>query len=182
MAAPKENETRCEKEIQKLEPKDVLQEESQKLDEWMEAYKDDDQHQPEFIKRQEIIVNALALMVNSLENWETAQKGQQKLPEMKNDEQRKAFINGYITWPIWIEQKQTGERYFRFDLPDGTSLVVKTYFHKCFDYNKTDKPWEERYKDGWGSEEYYLVKEGEYFKDCKTNMSSLVDHLKKMLK
>lgn len=182
LAAPKENETRCEKEIQKLEPKDVLQEESQKLDEWMEAYKDDDQHQPEFIKRQEIIVNALALMVNSLENWETAQKGQQKLPEMKNDEQRKAFINGYITWPIWIEQKQTGERYFRFDLPDGTSLVVKTYFHKCFDYNKTDKPWEERYKDGWGSEEYYLVKEGEYFKDCKTNMSSLVDHLKKMLK
>lgn len=97
----------------------------------------------------------------------------------KNDEERKAFIDSYATWRIWIDIQETGERYYRFDFEDGSSFVVKVYFHKVFDH-EAHGSWESRFKPGWGSEEYYILEEGKYFKDCKSNRSALVAYLKEM--
>lgn len=41
-----------------------------------------------------------------------------ELPLLKNNDQRAAFIDAYETWPIWIETKETGERYYRYDLSE----------------------------------------------------------------
>lgn len=103
------------------------------------------------------------------------------LPDLKNNDQRKEFLDGYASWPIWLESKETGERYYRYDL-QGAAFVVKVYYHQVFDAAIEAKRWEDRFRPGWGSEEYYLIEEGKYFKDCQTNRSCLVDYLKKIQK
>lgn len=130
------------------------------------------------VLRQKTIVGALAAMVCDLEEQET--EVQPELPVMKNDNQRKDFINSYREWPVWIDTKDTGERYYRYNFENGTSFVVKTYFHKCFDYKSSAKDWKDRYHDGWGAEEYYVLMDGKHFKDCLVNKSAMVDSLKRL--
>ncbi|MBA4699204.1 MAG: hypothetical protein H2212_07180 [Ruminococcus sp.] len=135
------------------------------------------------LERQKTIVCALASMVSQLKDndvqEETFLPEQPELPILKNNDLRKEFIDAYEGWPVWIETKETGEKYYRYNLSDGTAMVVKVYFHKCFDYAASS---ENRYRDGWGSEEYYLLKDGKYFKDCLTNKSYLMEHLKELQK
>lgn len=101
---------------------------------------------------------------------------QPALPKLRNNDQRKEFIDNYMSWPLWIESKETGERYYRYNFENGSSFVVRAYFHKRFDYMAdVGEGYEARYKDGYGSEEYYLLTEGKYFKDCLTNRSQLIE-------
>lgn len=170
-------------------PQYFLSLEQKKLNDLLEAFKDTD---PEDIPRelfahQKTIVAALAGMVCDLENEELKkqleeEKPQQpELPILKNNDQRAAFVDGYDTWPIWIDTEETGERYYRYDLPDA-SLVVKVYFHKCFDYKAVSEKWEDRFRDAWGDPEYYLILDGKHFRDCRTNRSALIDYLKEIQK
>jgi len=91
-------------------------------------------------------------------------------------------VDAYETWPLWIETKETGERYYRYDLPDGTSMIVKVYHSILFDYKATKKPYEDRFREGYGQHEYYLLKDGKFFKDCLTNRSLLIEKLKEIQK
>ena len=102
------------------------------------------------------------------------------LPILKNNDQRKEFIDTYEKWPLWIETEETEERYYRYDLPDGTSMVVKVYYTKLFNYEAYGVSYEDRFHDGWGKEEYYLLREGRHFKECETNKSAMIDHLKEL--
>lgn len=166
-----------------------LREQQEKLHEMLEVFKDEDPEKlpKKMIARQKIIVAALAAMVCDLENMELekeleAQRSKQpELPAMRNNDQRKAFIDSYETWPVWIDTKETGERYYRYDLPDA-AMVVKVYYHKCFDYSAKAERWEDRYRDGWGNPEYYLIQDNKHFKDCECNRSTLIDYLKEMQK
>lgn len=107
---------------------------------------------------------------------------QPELPILRNNDQRKGFIEAYETWPIWIDQELTGERYYRYDFDNGNSIVIKVYYCKVFDYKLVNLVYEERFRDDWGKEEYYLLKPDKYFKDCETNKSSLIDYLKELQK
>jgi len=91
-------------------------------------------------------------------------------------------VDAYETWPLWIETKETGERYYRYDLPDGTSMVIKVYHARLFDYKATEKPYEDRHSEGYGRHEYYLLKDGKFFRDCETNRSMLIEKLKEIQK
>lgn len=108
---------------------------------------------------------------------------QPELAILKNNDQRQEFIAGYREWPLWIEQPLTGERYYRYEFGNGTAFVIRVYFHKCFDITASyNKKWEDRYKDDWGAEEYYIVTEGKHFKDCLTNKSQMIEFLKNLQK
>lgn len=106
---------------------------------------------------------------------------QPKLPVLKNNDQRAAFVDAYETWPLWIETEQTGERYYRYDLADGTSMVVKVYHARIFD-GYTPGSYEAQYHDGYGRHEYYLLQPGKFFRDCDTNRSLLIEKLKEIQK
>lgn len=170
-------------------PRYFLNKEQEKLNEMLEAFKDTppDQIPQKLFAYQKIIVAALASMVCDLEEEELRkqleeEKPQQpELPQLKNSDQRAAFIDAYATWPIWIETKETGERYYRYELPDA-AMVVKVYYHKCFDYNAPAGKWEDRFHDAWGNPEYYLMQDEKHFKDCQTNRSALIDYLKEIQK
>lgn len=136
------------------------------------------------IRRLKTKVDALACYVCELDDIENPPPKpiQPELPLLKNNDQRASFVDAYETWPLWIETVQTGERYYRYDLEDGASMVVKVYHARLFDYTAYGTAYEERFSEGWGKQEYYLLRPGKFFKDCETNRSLLIDKLKEIQK
>lgn len=121
----------------KLSPKEVLEEESQKLDNWIKSAGENlsktDQH---MIKRQKYIVCALASMVSELENeelkksLEEIQPKQPELPRFKNNDERKAWLRNYVAWGLWYEDNHIGARYYKYDFDDGARLIAEVYQEK----------------------------------------------------
>lgn len=95
-------------------------------------------------------------------------------PGLRNDKERAAFIDAYAAWPLWIETEETGERYYGYDLPDGTAMAVRVYWTRLFDYSAEGCA----YRDGYGREEYYLLVPDKSFRDCRCNRSALIGKLK----
>lgn len=133
----------------------------------------------EHIRRQKLEVGALASMLCDLEDMEAKKDKpkQPELPPLKNNDQRAAFIDAYEAWPLWIDNQETGERYHRYDLPDGTSFVIKTYHSMLYDW-KADVAM--RYKEGYGANEEYLLESGKFFRDCQANRTTLIEKLKEI--
>lgn len=167
---------------QELSARSILEEEKAELHNWVKVYQDEGLEMPPMVERQKIIVAALTTMVEDMEAPEPAKQEQPELPILKNNDQRGAFIDDYETWPLWIETEETGERYYRYDLPDGTSIVVKVYHAMLFDYKATGKKYEDRFCEGYGKHEYYFLQEGKFFRDCETNRSDLIEKLKELQK
>jgi hypothetical protein len=116
---------------------------------------------------------------------------QPELPILKNNDQRKDFIDTYETWPIWIDCKETGERYYRYDLSDKVAMVIKVSWKHTYAGYHESKDYE------FGAEQYYLLgvksewsatrtqfieDESRTFAECSTNKSALVDYLKEIQK
>lgn len=93
-----------------------------------------------------------------------------EFPAMKNNDQRKAFLNNYQTWPVWFEVPEASETYHRYDLSDGSSIVVCEYCRYI--------EWKKKETIG---QTWYLLKPGyRYLYDCQSNETTLVEHLKKL--
>lgn len=180
-----EEENREEKEIEAL-PLDgitavrsILTQEKKLLSDYLEAGGIPERT----LFRQKTIVGALAAMVCDLENADQEDGSEQpELPDMTNNSQRGTFLDSYKEWPVWIDTPETGERYYRYLFPNGAGFVVKVYFHRCFDYKSEASNFEDRFHEDWGSEEYYILLDGRYFRDCRSNKTAMVDFLKDLQK
>lgn len=98
-------------------------------------------------------------------------------PVLSNNDKRKEFLKGFREWPIWFEVPEKNETYYRYNLPDGSSIVICEY--------KTYQSWKEYYKEDPHSKrtELYLLKQGyHYLNDCKVSEGVIVDHLKNVQK
>lgn len=145
--------------------------------------------QPDTYLKHQTILIALKCHLTDMEYPipEPVKPVQPELPVLKNNDQRKEFIDAYATWPIWIDMKETGERYYRYDLTDKVAMVVKVskqHIHR--NYKET--------KDiDYGAEQYYLLGiKAEWhqtgvvytedatrtFYECSSNKSQMVDYLK----
>lgn len=158
----------------------MLEKEKERLSEYLKV--DKVEKLPEnMIRKKKILVGALAGMLCDLENTDgqgTAQTAEQpELPAMKNNDQRKEFLETFCDWPVWFEVPQAAEVYYRYDLPDGCSLVICEYHYWV--------EWLERYGDGpecTGTREYMLTPGYHYLNDCKSNRSEMVEKLKEIQK
>lgn len=174
-----------------LSARSVLEEEKQELQDWIKVYQDEGLEMPPMVERQKIIVAALTTMVEHMEAPEPVKQEQPELPILKNNEQRTAFIDAYETWPIWIETQETGERYYRYDLSEKVSIVVKVSWKHSWASYKESKDYE------YGAEQYYLLgvksewhsgkcayveDDTRTFYECNTNRSALVEYLKEFQK
>lgn len=103
---------------------------------------------------------------------------QPELPVMKNNDQRKEFLDSFHDWPVWFEVLETSEVYYRYNMPDGNSIVICEYNSYC--------EWMAQYNDMDPEKKYqkmYLLEPGyRYLYDCLKNKSQLVDYLKEAQK
>lgn len=167
-----------------------LQEQQQKLNEMLEVFKDEDPEKlpKRMIARQKIIVAALAAMVCDLEEAELQKQmqwpwaEQPELPAMRNNDQRKEFLETFHDWPVWFRVPEASEVYYRYDLPDRTALVICEY--------KYYAAWMENYKNRYSdmnpeqteTREYLLTPGYHYLHDCQSNRSTMVEKLKEIQK
>lgn len=166
-------------------PQYFLEEQKGRLDRLLDAAKGVELKpmDAKVIERQKTIVCALAAMVCDLGLIKDPppKPEQPELPLLKNNDQRAAFVDAYETWPLWVETVKTGERYYRYDLEDGSSMVVKVYHARLFD-GYEEGSYKGRYREGYGRHEYYLLQPGKFFRDCETNRSLLIEKLKEIQK
>ena len=87
-------------------------------------------------------------------------------PILKNKEEREAFLNDYRKWPVWCRNTYTEEIFYRYDLPDGSAIIVKEY--PCTSWKGESE----------GKEKYLLKPDTKHFADGKTNTTALIEHLK----
>ena len=151
------------------------------MNEMEEYWKNDS---PKIYTKKRMEIDAFKMYLEKMDHAEAEQNAEEEkqpeLPVLNNNNQRAKFIDNYEAWPLWIDTKETGERYYRYDLPDGTSFVIKTYHAMLYDY---DAPgYGVHYKEGYGENEQYLLEPGKFFRDCRTNRSTLIEKLKKLQK
>lgn len=91
------------------------------------------------------------------------------LPVLKNKEEREAFFNDYQKWPVWCKNTYTEETFYRYDLPDGSAIIVKEYPYTSW-----------QWKGKVQTEKYLLKPDTKHFADGKTNITALIEHLKEV--
>lgn len=100
------------------------------------------------------------------------EKEKQELPVLKNMEEREKFILDFKEWNIWCQNELTEETYYRFDLPDGAAIVIRSY--------PIYLEWKKEEKEG---KELFLLKPGyKHFKNCESNMTEIKSYLKDLQK
>ena len=167
--------------------RDYLEEEEQTLAEYEKVNSEDGGLPLNLMMRQRMRVKALRLLLESeaeleeddeLEEQEEPSSVQPDLPVMRNNDQRKEWLKNYKGWPVWFEVPEASEIYYRFNLPDGSSIVICEY-HMWLS-------WKEKYSDenpdSIGTREYLLNPGYRYLQDCCTNSTVLVEHLKNLQK
>lgn len=79
-------------------------------------------------KQQEHIVEDNKTPENdSVEVNKIAECSSDTLPEMKNNDQRKAWLRAYKGWGLWYEDKNIGVKYYKYDFQNGARLIVEEY-------------------------------------------------------
>lgn len=107
---------------------------------------------------------------------------QEELPKLKNNEQRKAWIEKFESWPLWIDNKQTRERFYRYEFVNGDYFVIRV---ACSTRGYWDyKERKQVKKPRWGYQKEYIVKKGSELTlaDSETNVSLMVEYLKHLQK
>ena len=81
------------------------------------------------IRKQKILIAALAgyiCEVDAIENPPEEQE-QPELPKLKNNDQRKEWLNNYKDWGLWYRDENIDVNYYKYDFEDGSRLVVAEY-------------------------------------------------------
>ena len=116
---------------------------------------------------------------------------QPELQYLKNNEQRGEFIDQYRTWPIWIDNELTGERFYRYELKNGVAFVVKEAMYSRYDWQAKESRVEycrAQYflcnvkKDTKDNKTVYQIDFSQTFSDCASNRTQLIDYLKEYQK
>ena len=157
---------------------ELLQEELEKLknnlDLMLSCYSENDIR----VRKQRLMIGALEGMISDLDTVGISETEQPELPVLRNNNQRKEFLDNYQSWPVWFKVDEASEVYYRYELPDGCSIVICEYRYYL--------SWMEKYADEnpncIGRREYLLKPGYHYLEDCKTNTSYLIGYLKDVQK
>ena len=102
---------------------------------------------------------------------------QELLPILKNNDQRKEWLEAYHDWPVWFSVPEASEIYYRYDLPDGSSLVICEYKYWSawiVQYGYNDSP------EKTGTREYIIDPGYHYLYDCRSSRSAMIEKLKEI--
>lgn len=106
---------------------DLLREELEKakenLDLMLSCYSEKDIR----VRKQKLLVGALAGMLCDLDVVDIPEPEQPELPIFRNNDQRKAWLRDYKAWGLWYEDKNIGARYYKYDFANGARLIAEEY-------------------------------------------------------
>lgn len=111
-----------------------------------------------------------------------AERQQDELPDMKNNDQRRGFIGTYRSWPLWSENKKTKERFYRYEFQNGDAFIIKDVYS-----NRERYDWNERKnvrKAEWTKQAGFIIKNRaqEELNDCVVSETVMIDYLREMKK
>ena len=163
--------------------REMMQKEKTDLDETIRVNEEEpDPILGEMIRKKKLLIEALTGMLCNWKNVAEPLKKEEQpdIPILKNNDQRKEWLNTFREWPVWFEVPEAAEVYYRYDLPDGSSLVICEYHYWAswkveFDYCKGDP-------ECTGTREYLLVPGYHYLEDCKSNRTAMIEKLKEIQK
>ena len=55
-------------------------------------------------------------------------KAKTKLLNLKNEKARKAWLDDFRSWGVWLEVKEVDKTFYRFDFANGAALIVEIGF------------------------------------------------------
>ena len=81
------------------------------------------------ILRQQLKVAGLRIIRNLVEDvLETEEETTQpELPRLKNNEERKAWLQNYRDWGVWYKDEHIGATYYKYDFDNGARLIAEVY-------------------------------------------------------
>ena len=140
----------------------------------------------ELVRRQKILVGALAAMKCDLDLVENPpeEPEQPELPVMKNNDQRKEWLKDYKSWGLWYRDENIDVNYYKFDFEDGTRLIATEYLQREL-YWCTDKRDEvyyhllEKHKQKYRKKDVFY--DGQYCQHT-SSVTEIVEFLKNIQK
>ena len=88
------------------------------------------QNQPRTYAKHFMQLQAYKMLLEYHENLdeeEAEEVIQPELPLLKNNDQRKEWLQNYRSWGLWYEDEHIGMAYYRFILPDGAQIIADEY-------------------------------------------------------
>lgn len=125
---------------------------------------------------------ATALVKEFEEQIRKENRQQDDLPNMTNNDQRRNWIGTYRSWPLWSENKETRERYYRYVFENGDAFIIKDIYS-----NRERYDWKEHKnvrKAEWRKQAGFIMKNGapEELNDCAVSETLMIDYLREMKK
>ena len=121
-------EQQTEKYEQTTEQTDIelLKEELEKAQRYLTMLSEEFTEKDIRMRKQKLIVGALAGMIAELDN-KFPEPAQPPLPKLKNNDQRKEWLNNYRSWGIWYKDEHIGATYYQYRFENGAVLIVEEY-------------------------------------------------------
>ena len=81
------------------------------------------------VRTYKVLIVALACYIHDLDEVMNppVEPEQSELPKLKNNEQRKEWLNNYKEWGLWYRDENIDVNYYKYDFVDGSRLVVAEY-------------------------------------------------------
>ena len=108
---------------------DIAREENQKAQMYLEMLTEEFSQNDIRVRKQKILVAALAGYIHDLDMIlnPPEEPEQPELPKLRNNDQRKEWLNNYKDWGLWYRDENIDVNYYKYDFEDGSRLVVAEY-------------------------------------------------------
>lgn len=120
---------------------DIAREENQKYRNYLEMAKGHMDTNDIRVRTYKVMIAALAGYINDLDTVMNPPKEpeQPELPRLKNNDQRKEWLENYKAWGLWYTDKNINVNYYKYDFADGSRLVVAEYRNRINGWNGKEK-------------------------------------------
>lgn len=126
----------------------------------------------------------MLLFVRDEDNQELEPVERQKLPIMKNNDQRKEWLRNYKPWGIWYRDEHIGSTFYKYDFECGACLIVEEYTGKncCGEYTVANYHLiggPEPPVDSNGISKWTRHEEYSHYPDNETNLIEFLKYIQK---
>ena len=89
-----------------------------------------------------------------------------------NTDKRRDFLKNYKEWGIWLTVPELGLEYYKYELPDGSRILVMEY--------RRPNPYPRSNEESLQTFTIYYLWDSEYFNPCPSSEYTLTDLFKKL--